>query len=98
MVSGEKKISRKAVELLRTLGYDGIKIMVADSTKLADENVLGFALGEQIRSISSLAKPSKRIAPHIQKKRSIASASQPDGRSRQQPQELSPARLKRAAP
>ncbi len=52
-VWGEKKIFGKVMELLRLLGYNLVTIPVADSTGLADENVLGFALGEKLRSRSS---------------------------------------------
>jgi hypothetical protein len=43
------------------LGYEFAIIQAADSTRVADENFLGFALGEKLRSRSS-------IAPHTAKK------------------------------
>jgi len=69
------------------------RIQAADSTRVADENFRGFALGEKLRSRSS-------IAPHTAKKeqkRSIVRASQPGFGSLQQQQQLSRDRLNRAA-
>jgi hypothetical protein len=68
-------------------------IQAADSTRVADENFLGFALGKKLRSRSS-------IAPHTakkSKKRSIVRVSQPGFGSPQQQQQLSRTRLNRAA-
>ncbi|WP_373537841.1 hypothetical protein [Microcoleus sp.] len=41
--------------LLRTLGYNLVKIQVADWMGVAGENVLGFALGEKLEKKSSIA-------------------------------------------
>jgi hypothetical protein len=68
------------------------RIQAADSTRVADENFLGFALGEKLRSRSS-------IAPHTAKKeqKKIVRASQPGFGSPQQQQQLSRTHLNRAA-
>ncbi|MBW3584661.1 MAG: hypothetical protein KY448_02145 [Cyanobacteria bacterium 0813] len=43
------------MELLAALRYKLATIQVADSTRVADENFLEFALGENLRSRSSIA-------------------------------------------
>ncbi|WP_216670590.1 hypothetical protein [Microcoleus asticus] len=57
------------MELLRVLGYKFVTIQAADSTRVADENFLGFAWGEKLRSRSSIAPRHKKSA--------IVRASQP---------------------
>ncbi|MBD1830706.1 hypothetical protein NDI47_01845 [Microcoleus vaginatus GB1-A2] len=50
------------MELLWALRYKLATIQVADSTRVADENFLEFALGEKLRSRSSIApRTAKKI-------------------------------------
>ncbi|MEG3841398.1 hypothetical protein [Microcoleus sp. herbarium14] len=77
------------MELRRALGYDCVTIQAADSTGLADEKVLGFAFGEKLEKEKFVGvSRGVAIAPRTAKKEqksSIVRASQPEGRSRQQP-------------
>jgi hypothetical protein len=69
------------------------RIQAADSTRVADENFRGFALGEKLkREVRSHRTPQKNS-----KKRSLVRASQPGLGSKEQQQQLSRARLNRAA-
>ncbi|PSB41127.1 hypothetical protein C7B67_27095 [filamentous cyanobacterium Phorm 6] len=62
-----------------------------EEEKFVSVRLVSEALVEDLKPAPTGAAPTKRIAPHIQKKRSIASASQPDGRSRNRSSFLRPA-------
>ncbi|WP_333301108.1 hypothetical protein [Microcoleus sp. K4-C2] len=62
------------MELLRVLGYKFATIQPGDSTRVADENFLGFASGEKLRSRSSIAPRHKKSA---KKERSSAPVNPP---------------------
>jgi hypothetical protein len=80
------------VELLAALGYELATIQVADSTRVADEKFLGFALGRkaQIEKFDRTAHRKKREKIDRPPQSTLLG-------SRQQQQQLSRDRLNRAS-